>query len=352
MKKIILDSAQLALQAKLQKLACDLKERESANFFAKIFSDKIAIKSFYVYSGVGRGKSMLMREFYEAVGDIPKIYSHFNAFMRLIHEALRDVRKEEKKYKDELIEALKRVVKDSKLVCFDEFQVVDIADAMLLSRIFSYLFAQEIVVVFTSNSAPLELYKNGLQRELFLEFVENILLKNCEVIYLSGAIDYRLQYAQNIGKRFFISNRKNREIIAEMIENLTNSKKLKVKKLKVWGREIKIKKTYDKIAVINFADLCQVDFAASDYQTICQNFDLIFLMKLPRLSADNLNEARRFVLFIDEVYENKVALIVSSQVKISEIYAQGIGAEAFKRTVSRLNEIKSDFYWQNSKISK
>lgn len=352
MKKIILDHGQLALQAKLKIIAQELEEWFSDNFFKKIFSDKNQIKSLYVYSDVGRGKSMLMSEFFKAVKAEKKIQVHFNAFMRSIHEALRDIRKEEKKYKDELIEAVKRVVKSSRLICFDEFQVVDIADAMLLSRIFSFLFSQGVVVVFTSNSHPLELYKNGLQREIFLEFVKDILLTNCEVFHLEGAIDYRQQYAQNLAKRYFISSKKNREITAEIIANLTKSHKPKPKKLKVWGREIKIKKTYEKIAVINFSDLCAVDFAASDYQTICQNFDLIFLLKLPRLTEDNVNEARRLVLFIDEVYENKVALIVSAKVKISEIYQSGIGSEAFKRTESRLNEIKSDSYWQNSKINR
>ena len=351
MKKIILDQSQIELQDKLQKLSQQLEDRQNANFLKKIFSNNDQIKSLYVYSDVGRGKSMLMGEFFKSVVKTTKISFHFNAFMRQIHEALRDIRKEEKKYKDELIEAVKRVVKENQLVCFDEFQVVDIADAMLLSRIFSYLFSSGVVVVFTSNSEPLQLYKNGLQREIFLEFVENILLTNCEVFHLNGQVDYRQQFTKNLTKRYFISNKKNREIVEEIIAKITKFETLKPRKLKVWGREIKIKKTYQKIAVINFSDLCEVDFAASDYQTICQNFDLIFLMKLPRLTPDNVNEARRFVLFIDEVYENKVALIVSSKVKISEIYQEGIGAEAFKRTASRLNEIKSDSYWQNSKIN-
>ncbi len=351
MKKIILDQNQIALQTRLQRLAKELEDQQNSNFLKKVFSGKSQIRSLYIYSDVGRGKSMLMSEFFKSVGDAAKISFHFNAFMRSIHEALRDIRREEKKYKDELIEAVKRVVKNNRLICFDEFQVTDIADAMLLSRIFSYLFFRGIVVVFTSNSEPLNLYKNGLQREVFLEFVENVLMANCDILHLDGAVDYRQQFTKNLTKRYFISNRKNREIIDEIIAKLTKSQKLKPKKLKVWGRDIKIKKTFEKIAVINFADLCAVDFAASDYQTICKNFDLIFLLKLPRLTSDNLNEARRFVLFIDEIYENKVALIINAKVKISEIYQNGVGAEAFKRTASRLNEIKSDSYWQSSKIN-
>lgn len=350
MKKIILDSEQIIVQNKLKQLGQELEAQADVSFLKKFLTTQNQIQSLYIYSDVGRGKSMLMGEFFNSISKTPKIYFHFNAFMRLIHEALRDIRLEEKKYKDELIEAVKRVVKNNNLVCFDEFQVVDIADAMLLSRIFSYLFSQKIVVVFTSNSKPLDLYQNGLQREVFLEFVENILLKNCQVLHLNSKTDYRAQFTKNLTKRYFISNQKNREIVAEIIAKLTKSEKLKPRKLKVWGREIKIKKTFEKIAVINFSNLCEVDFAAADYQTICQNFDLIFLLNLPKLTSENVNEARRFVLFIDEVYENKVALIVLARGKIDEIYQNGIGAEAFKRTASRLNEIKSDFYWQNSKV--
>ena len=126
---------------------------------------------------------------------------------------------------------------------------------------------------------------------------------------------------------------------------MNDGAKLKPAKIKVWGREIKIKKTYKKVAVFNFDDLCRVEFAAAEYQAICQNFDLIFLLKIPQLLPEDANEARRFVLFIDEVYEKKTGLIVLAKTKSEKIYESGTGAEAFKRTVSRLNEIKSDQYW-------
>lgn len=349
--KLILDSQQISVEKKLNELASSLEKQASDGFFKKIISSKNPLKSFYIYGDVGRGKSMLMKKFFTSLHKTPKIYFHFNAFMRLIHEALRDIRKEKKKYKDELIEAVKRVVKENRLLCFDEFQVVDIADAMLLGRIFSYLFSQGVIVVFTSNSKPQELYKNGLQRELFLEFVEKVLLKNCEVLHLNSPVDYRSLYRKNLAKRYFISNEKNREEVKKIIKNLTDGKKQESAKLQVWGREVKIKKTFGKIAIFDFNELCRVDFAAADYQAICKNFDLIFLLKVPKLNPEDVNEARRFVLFIDEVYENKVALIVLARTKSEKIYESGIGSEAFFRTVSRLNEIKSDQYWQSSKAN-
>lgn len=361
-----LDQQQTFVQKNLKQLAQVLNTEIAKNIIVKIFTKKDHhIKSIYIWGGVGRGKSMLMKEFYNSIKHQPKIYIHFNSFMRKIHEALRDIRKEQKKYKDELIEAVKRVAQDKnknfvKLICFDEFQVTDIADAMLLARIFSYLFSQNVVAIFTSNSPPLELYKNGLQRELFLQFVNNVLLKNCQVLFLDSPTDYRekialLEKTQNISnfeitKRYFIANEKNHLLVQNIIKNIVKKQPPKPLKLKVWGREIKIKETYNKIAVISFSDLCQNNYAASDYQAICQKFDLIFLLQIPKLTVENLNEARRFIIFIDEVYESKISLIFTSQVKINEIYTSGIGVEAFKRTISRLKEIKTDLYWQNSKF--
>ncbi len=347
---MILDQAQIAVENKLQKLSQNLENSISANFLKKFLNKEEKLKSLYIYGDVGRGKSMLMKKFYNSLQKTPKIYFHFNSFMRKVHENLRDIRKEEKKYLDELIEALKRIIKDKKVICFDEFQVLDIADAMLLSRIFSYVFSKNILVIFTSNSKPLDLYKNGLQREVFLEFVREILLKNCEVLFLDSATDYRQINCNNLHKRYFISNQKNREIIEDLILGFTKNNALKPVKLQVWGREIILKRTFARIAVINFDEICRSEFFVSDYQAICQNFDLIFLLKVPQLNADEPNEAKRFMLFIDEVYENKVALIILAKIKAEEIYVKGSGAEAFKRTVSRLKEIKSDAYWKSSGV--
>lgn len=347
-KKIIFDKIQLKIQKKLQKIA---KILENQNFFSEIFLNKESVSSLYIYGSVGCGKTTLMQDFYNSLQKTIKVYFHFNSFMRLFHETLRDIRNEEKKYKDELIEAIKRIIDDKKLLCFDEFQVLDIADAMILGRIFSYLFSKKIIIIFTSNSAPQDLYRNGLQRELFLEFVNNILLKNCEVIALENGTDYRSIYRKNLTKRYYVSNFLNRAKIKEIIINLTKSSPFKPRVLKVWGRDLKIKKTYQNIAVINFDDICRAELAASDYQAICQEFDLIFLLKLPiLLKAQDRNEIRRFMLFIDEVYENKTALIILAKTKIDKIYDSAKSDNSFARTISRLKEIKSDEYWAASKF--
>ncbi len=332
---MILDSKQKSVQKRLKELAKEIANQEPLGFWQKIFGAKNKqIKSLYIYGGVGRGKSMLMKKFYNSLKDYPKIQIHFNSFMQSIHEALRDIRNEDKKYKDQLIEATRRVVigkelatnnqqpttKLSQLICFDEFQVVDIADAMLLSRIFSYLFSQNIIAVFTSNSHPMDLYKNGLQREIFLEFVNKVLIVNAEILHLDSETDYRSLYKKNLTKRYFLESENGEAEIKKIIKNLTEGKETKEKEVEVWGRKITINKTFgdvapERIAITNFNEICKENYAAADYRAICKNFDLIFLKKLPKLTKEDVNEARRFILFIDEIYENKVALIVNSQAK-------------------------------------
>lgn len=352
---MILDSKQILIKERLDSLSASLAEDISQSFLQRLFTSESKIKSLYIHGDVGRGKSMLMKKFFNSLDKLPKtpprIEFHFNAFMEEMHETLFNIRQEKASVSDELIEAVKRVIKNNKVICFDEFQVMDIADAMLLSRIFSYLFENNFIVVFTSNSKPSDLYKNGLQREIFLEFVDHILLKNCDVLHLDSSIDYRSQYCQSITNRFFIESDENNNEINKIIQKVTANKLLKPSSLKVWGREIELKKTCGKIMVVNFDEICQNTLSASDFRAICKNFNLIFLLHIPKLLTEDVNEAKRLMLFIDEIYENKVALITSSKTRAEEIYQSGIGSEAFTRSVSRLNEIKSDQYWQMSKIN-
>jgi len=311
---------------------------------------KSCLKRYYIYGGVGRGKTMLMKDFFQNVS-CPKIYFHFNKFMYLIHKNLHEIRKN-KNCKDDLHQEISLIIKESKVICFDEFQVHDIADAMLLARIFSFLFANNKIIIFTANIRPQDLYQNGLQRELFLDFVSNVLVKNCEILHLDSEIDYRLRSGfDNISKRFFVANKKNRHAFDALFGSLTHNIKCEVKKIKIWGRELIIKKSYDNIALFNFKNLLCKNFSASDYSKICQNYDLIFLDLNKRFSLDHKNEIRRFTLFIDEIYENKTSLIIISKSKISNLGSGMNNIEFFERTKSRINEIKSDRYWENSKFS-
>lgn len=307
----------------------------------------------YLYGDVGRGKTMLMKKFFNhlKLKKEEKLLIHFNSFMFKIHNNLKVIRdNKSKKVKDELLEAVKMAVKNVKVICFDEFQVVDIADAMLLGRIFEFIFKKEIFVVFTSNSHPKDLYKNGLQRQLFLEFINKILLKKIKIIEVNNDIDYRSIFRKNIEKRYFIANIAQSRIFWNIVNKAVDSKKLTTKDLIIWGRKITINKSYDNIAIIDFKDIIEQNFGADDYRIICHNFSLIFFINLPKLNAQQINEARRLTLFIDEIYQNRVAMIILAKTKPDKLYLQGVGFESFKRTISRLKEIQSDYYWQNSKI--
>ncbi len=351
-KKLHLDRHQAALLERLQDLADLLESQQKTGFFTKIF-EKESPKSLYLYSAPGHGKTMLMQKFYQKIKKTPKIYFHFNSFMQKIHENLRDIRAENKKYKDELIETIQRIVGGAKLLCFDEFQVQDIADAMLLSRIFSYLFSQKIIVVLTSNAKPQDLYKNGLQREIFIEeFVEKILLKNSDVIKLENDTDYRLQYKKNLSKHYFINSEKSQKELQDIIENFTKSKKLEKVEIEVWGRKVLINQVFENIAIFDFDEICKSNLAAADYKAICKKFDLLFLLNIPIITAQDKNEARRLMLFIDEVYENKTALIILAKTKIDEIFDDKKDAIQNARMLSRLHEISADEYWQKSKFLK
>lgn len=366
MQKISLDSQQISLQKKLFGLAATLNSQSHVGFFKKIFTTPQTPKSLYIHGDVGRGKSMLMRKFFDELKTKNKIYTHFNSFMKSIHEQLREVRCEKKNFTDELMEALNRIAKNARVICFDEFQVLDVADAMLLSRIFFRLFADGVTVVFTSNTHPLQLYPDGLQREFFMDFVEKILMKNCEVFHLNNTIDYRMQYAKSLTQRYFIDDKNSRREVEEIIEHFSDEMCHEPAEIEVWGRKIRIEKTFVKtnvgknseensttrIAVISFDELCRKELAASDYHAIAKQFDLIFLLNIPQLTTDDANEARRFILLIDEIYENKTALIALATTAPEKIYTEGKGSEAFKRTISRLNEIQSDSYWNESKILK
>jgi len=324
-----LDEAQLIIKNQLDNLAQSLEKQQSEvnsinfllNFFKKSKTQN-EFFGFYIYGDVGRGKTMLMKYFYEKIQRTPKIYFHFNGFMILLHKTLHKIRQKPKRSGDDLVEALQEIIINQKLICFDEFQVVDIADAMLLSILFTFIYDQQIIVVFTSNSHPLELYKNGLQRELFIDFVNNVLLTNSQLIHLDSTIDYRELKTKNSFKKFLVNNQNNREIFANYITSYTKNKIIGIKKLKVWGRDLIVKKSYEDIAIFDANELFYENLHSSDYHQICMNFNLIFIKNLRKFSDDEPNEIKRLTLFIDEVYESKIALIILSKTTIDKLLDQ------------------------------
>lgn len=347
-KTIKLDKAQLAVfnqLANLQKQLVKISKKNPTrlaikNLFVRQNSKQNPIQNFYIYGKVGRGKSMLMRYFFENLPISGKVYFHFNSFMQEVHKELFVLRKTQSDKSRNLIAlATKKVIGKAKVLCFDEMQVEDVADAMILQAVFNYFIKNDIVVVATSNCHPLELYENGLQRDLFLKFVNQVLLRNFLVLNLDGKIDYRSQFIGSRKHYFSPNNSENKKTVLNIWLQVTENKTPQAREIMVLGRKLLVKNSYKNIALFDFKELCMADLGVADYQAICQEFSLIFLLNLPILKAEDRNEAKRLIWFVDEVYEKQVQLIVLAEVKPEEIYVKGIGAKAFKRAASRLHEI-------------
>ncbi len=305
-------------------------------------------KGLYLWGGVGRGKSMIMDLFFEHVDVELKQRVHFHAFMQEVHKRLHAFRAAQKAGKvgagKDGIDALARVITERAwLLCFDEFHVTDIADAMILGRLFDALFKQGVVVVATSNRHPKDLYKDGLQRDRFLPFID-VFLDKMAVLEVAAARDYRLErlkametYVSPIGPDA------DAKLLADFQE-LTVGAEPRSASIDVNGRTIMIDKSAEGVAFSAFDDLCAAALGPGDYLEIAARFHTLILKDIPRLGPANRNEAKRFVTLIDALYEAKVKFICSAAVPPTELYTEGDGAFEFERTVSRLMEMQSTDY--------
>jgi cell division protein ZapE len=235
------------------------------------------------------------------------------------------------------------IAEEARLLCFDEFQVGDVADALILGRLFEQLFARGVVIVATSNTAPELLYEGGLNRQLFLPFIAEI-KERLDVVELDGGIDYRLQrlsglniYLQPLGAEADVA-------MDAAWQRLTDTKRGATQTLRVLGRTVTIPQAAKGVARFNFGDLCAKPLAAADYLAIAHGFHTVLLDHIPKLEPAQRNEARRFVVLIDTLYDEGVKLICSAAAPPEQLYKTGDGAEAFRRTVSRLHEMQSADY--------
>ena len=341
---IILDQAQIRVfnhLVNLQKqITKSLRKNPTRLAIRNWFLDQKPIKSIYIYGKVGRGKSMLMRHFFDNLPISKKSYFHFNLFMQELHKELHKLRKSPPiKNQNLVFLATKNIVGKSKVVCLDEMQVEDVADAMILQEVFSYFIKNNIAIITTSNLHPTNLYENGLQRDLFLKFINEVLLPNFVVLNLDANIDYRSQFIASKQHYFYPNNPENKKTILDILLQISNNNKMQTKEIEVLGRKLLIKNSYKNIALFDFTELCVDNLGVADFQAICQNFSIIFLLNVPILKAEDRNEAKRLIWFVDEVYENKIKCFVLADSRPEEIYVKGIGTKAFKRTASRLNEI-------------
>jgi cell division protein ZapE len=333
------DKAQEAAVKKLQALADALAKYRPGRSF--LFGRRPAPRGLYLWGDVGRGKSLLMDLFFESVRIAKKSRVHFNAFMADIHAAIHAER--EKHGEDPIPPVARAIAENATLLCFDEFQVSDVADAMILGRLFQQLFALGVVVVATSNTPPKNLYQGGLNRQLFLPFIA-MLEEKLETIELKGAVDYRLQRMS--GLDIYITPL-GPEADAKMDaawKRLTDTARGEAQWLTVLGRSLRVPQAAKGVARFSFDDLCGQPLAAADYLAVARHYHTLLLDHIPRMDSTMRNEARRFIVLIDTLYDEGVKLICSAAAEPGALYEAGDGAEAFRRTASRLMEMRSDDY--------
>ena len=298
----------------------------------------------YLCGPVGRGKSMLMDLFFASVPQQRKWRVHFHAFMLDVHERVEDERRAHTR--DPFAKVAADIAAEATLLCLDELQVDDIADAMILERLFTALFDAGVVMVATSNQAPEELYPHGLQRDRFLPFVA-LLQRKLHVLHLDNGRDYRL--ARLVGRRVYhtpLDEAAHQELEASFAE-LSDSEPARCISLTVKGRPLVVPRAARNVAWFGFADLCAKPLAAADYIAIARRFAAVIIEDIPRLGAEQRNEARRFNILIDTLYEARTLLVVSAAVPPGEIYTGGDGIFEFQRTISRLIEMQSADYIAN-----
>jgi cell division protein ZapE len=295
-------------------------------------------RGLYLWGGVGRGKSMLMDLFMAATEIERKRRVHFHAFMQEIQKGLEAARKTETE--DALAPVAERVIAEARLLCFDEMQITDIADAMIVGRLFSKLFEAGVVVVTTSNRVPEELYKDGLNRGIFLPFID-LLKVRLEVVELEAEADYRQHRLAGAPVWFTPAGAEASEAIAGIWTELTGGDRGNPLVLPVNGRELVLSHAHNGVARASFWELCARPLGPADYLALASAVRVLVLEDIPHLSASNYNEAKRFVTLIDALYEARVRLIASAADDPERLYVEGEGSFEFARTASRLREMQA-----------
>jgi cell division protein ZapE len=349
-KKLEPDARQKRLVEKLDVLRAALaqyqREMKQAGFISKLIKKKpqIGLRGMYIHGGVGRGKSMLMDLFFAQAAIEKKRRVHFHAFMLEVHARINAFKKENPAERDSVAAIARNIAEETLLLCFDEFQVQDIADAMILDRLFSTLFEEGVVVVATSNRPPDDLYKDGLQRKRFEPFIK-LLRQQVEVIELDGKEDYRLRHLKNLSTVYFTPlGKKADQFVRETFYDLANDAEPEEGVLEVEGRKLVVPAMHGSTAIFSFEELCARPLGAADYLEIARSFSTLILRNIPKLTAERRNEAKRFTTLIDALYEQKTKLICTAASAPQLLYPKGDGNFEFERTASRLVEMQSDAY--------
>jgi len=307
------------------------------SIFNKLFS-KIDLKpAFYLYGGVGVGKTMILNFFFNLVED-KKLRQHFNEFMLSFHDFAHE--RKEKNEENVINQFVKDLKSKTKLIYFDEFQVTNIVDAMILGKLFEQIFKENIKIILTSNTKISELYKDGLQRDQFKPFIK-IMEEQCTELELKIEDDYRKSNENQKQRYFYPLNQETNFKINKFFRTITKDKKHLSKIINVKGREFKIKNFYEGVARFDFDDLCNQNLGAEDYLEIIKNCKFITLDNVPQFNDVNSNQQQRFIILIDVLYDKDIPLAVTAEKNIDQFTSSRLLENPFKRTVSRLYELTS-----------
>ena len=302
----------------------------------------------YIWGSVGRGKSMLMDLFFADAPVAKKRRVHFHEFMLEVQARLHR-RREELAAKgappesDTIVPIAREIAAETRLLCFDEFQVTNIADAMILGRLFETLFEEGITVIATSNRAPDDLYKNGLQRDRFLPFIE-LVKQRLEVLELGGAQDYRMGRLRELDLYLTPLGGWATKKLDEAFRALSNGADGEPRVLRTQGRDVEVPRAAPGVAMAHFMDWCAKPMGAADFLCIADSFHTVIVAEIPKMGPDSQDKAVRFVTMIDTFYEKKVKFICSAAANPGNLYPEGDGSFEFQRTVSRLMEMQSPEY--------
>ncbi|MCM2475292.1 cell division protein ZapE [Rhizobium sp. CG5] len=350
------DAAQMQVAGRLDRILADLKQRRPATkssalgwMFAQRRRKQAPIPGLYVHGSVGRGKTMLMDLFFKLAPIEKKRRAHFHEFMADVHSRIHAHRMKlkagETRQADPVPPVAADLMNEAELLCFDEFSVTDITDAMILARLFTELFSKGCILVATSNVEPDNLYRDGLNRGLFLPFV-TLLKQNVDVVTLDSPTDYRLEKIGQLPVYLSPLGPAADKGMDAAWSYLAAGRSETATEIALKGRSIPVRRSIGRMARFSFADLCEKPLGASDFLKIAARFDTVFVDHIPLLDAAKRNETKRFIILIDTLYDQSVRLFASAAAEPEGLLVERKGTEGFEfdRTVSRLFEMRSSGY--------